>query len=100
MSIPDGRSVSRSDKASSDGSVLLSEFPRIFVAFHPEGGFHLFPYDGDYILKLAKLMKDELGVRRVAPAHCTGNLAFKIFRDLYGENYNYAVVESEVLFSH
>ncbi len=45
-------------------------------------------------------MKDELGVRRVAPAHCTGNLAFKIFRDVYGENYNYAGVESEVMFPH
>jgi 7,8-dihydropterin-6-yl-methyl-4-(beta-D-ribofuranosyl)aminobenzene 5'-phosphate synthase len=45
-------------------------------------------------------MKDDLGVRRVAPAHCTGNLAFKIVRDLYGENYNYAGVESEVMFPH
>jgi len=63
-----------------------------------EGGFHLFPYDGDYISKLARQMKDELGVRRVAPAHCTGNLAFKIFREVYGENYNYAGVESEVMF--
>jgi len=65
-----------------------------------EGGFHLFPYDGSYISRIARQMKDELGVRRVAPAHCTGNLAFKIFRDVYGENYNYAGVESEVLFSH
>ena len=63
-----------------------------------EGGFHLFPYDGAYISKLARQMKDELGVRRVAPAHCTGNLAFKIFREVYGENYNYAGVESEVIF--
>jgi 7,8-dihydropterin-6-yl-methyl-4-(beta-D-ribofuranosyl)aminobenzene 5'-phosphate synthase len=65
-----------------------------------EGGFHLFPYEGDYISKLARRMKDELGVQRVAPAHCTGNLAFQIFRDVYGENYNYAGVESEVMFSH
>ena len=65
-----------------------------------EGGFHLFPYDADYISNIARLMKDDLGVRRVAPAHCTGNLAFKILRDVYGENYNYAGVESEVLFSH
>src|SRR5207237_5439266 len=28
-----------------------------------EGGFHLLPYDGDYILKVAKLMKDDLGVQ-------------------------------------
>jgi 7,8-dihydropterin-6-yl-methyl-4-(beta-D-ribofuranosyl)aminobenzene 5'-phosphate synthase len=65
-----------------------------------EGGFHLFPYDAAYISNIAHLMKDDLGVRRVAPAHCTGNLAFKIFRDLYGENYNYAGVESEVMFPH
>ena len=65
-----------------------------------EGGFHLFPYDAVYITNIARLMKDDLGVHRVAPAHCTGNLAFKIFRDLYGENYNYAGVESEVIFSH
>jgi 7,8-dihydropterin-6-yl-methyl-4-(beta-D-ribofuranosyl)aminobenzene 5'-phosphate synthase len=65
-----------------------------------EGGFHLFPYDSDYISKVARQIKDELGVRRVAPAHCTGNLAFKILRDVYGENYNYAGVESEVMFPH
>ena len=65
-----------------------------------EGGFHLLPYDAAYISNIAHLMKDDLGVRRVAPAHCTGNLAFKIFRDVYGENYNYAGVESEVIFPH
>ena len=62
--------------------------------------FHLFPYDRDYISKVAQRIKDDLGVRRVAPAHCTGNLAFKIFRELYGENYNYAGVEAEVMFPH
>ncbi len=65
-----------------------------------EGGFHLLPYDASYISNIARIMKDDLGVRRVAPAHCTGNLAFKILREVYGENYNYAGVESEVMFSH
>ena len=65
-----------------------------------EGGFHLFPYDAAYISNIARLLKDDLGVKRVAPAHCTGNLAFKILRDLYGENYNYAGLESQVLFPH
>jgi 7,8-dihydropterin-6-yl-methyl-4-(beta-D-ribofuranosyl)aminobenzene 5'-phosphate synthase len=64
------------------------------------GGYHLFPYDRKYILDLAKLMRDDLGVRRVAPAHCTGNLAFKIFRQEFGNNYAYAGLESEVPFSH
>ena len=65
-----------------------------------EGGFHLMPYDAAYITNIAHVMKDDLGVRRVAPAHCTGNLAFKIFREMYAENYNYAGVESQVSFSH
>jgi len=65
-----------------------------------EGGFHLFPYDAAYITSIAKLMKDDLGMRRVAPAHCTGNLALKIFHDHYGVNYPYAGFESEVEFSH
>ena len=65
-----------------------------------EGGFHLFPFDAPYITNIAHLMKNDLGVRRVAPAHCTGNLAFKIFREVYAENYSYAGVESEVKFSH
>jgi 7,8-dihydropterin-6-yl-methyl-4-(beta-D-ribofuranosyl)aminobenzene 5'-phosphate synthase len=64
------------------------------------GGYHLFPYDRQYVVNLAKLMKDNLGVRRVAPAHCTGNLAFKIFREQFGSNYAYAGLESEVAFSH
>lgn len=65
-----------------------------------EGGFHLIPYDEAYVSRLALRMKDELGVKRVAPAHCTGNLAFKIFREIYAENYSYAGVESVVAFPH
>ena len=63
-----------------------------------DGGFHLLPYDEAYIKELAKKMKNEMGVHRVAPAHCTGNLAFKIFRELYGSDYSYAGVESIVSF--
>jgi 7,8-dihydropterin-6-yl-methyl-4-(beta-D-ribofuranosyl)aminobenzene 5'-phosphate synthase len=63
-----------------------------------DGGFHLLPYDEGYIKDLALKIKGELGVHRVAPAHCTGNLAFKIFRELYKENYSYAGVESVVEF--
>lgn len=64
------------------------------------GGYHLFPYDRKYIVGLAETMKIDLGVRRVAPAHCTGNLAFKIFREEFGDNYSYAGLESVVQFSH
>lgn len=63
------------------------------------GGYHLFPYDRKYVEDLAKLMKNVLRVQRVAPAHCTGNLAFKIFREVFGAGYTYAGLESEVTFS-
>lgn len=63
------------------------------------GGFHLFPYDQAYVSGIAHQLKDQLGVHRVAPAHCTGNLAFKIFRDLYKQDYAYAGVEAEVKFA-
>src|SRR5262249_38290481 len=51
------------------------------------GGFHLLPNTEAEIRQLARTMKDELGVRRVAPAHCTGMLAFQIFREVYGKDY-------------
>jgi 7,8-dihydropterin-6-yl-methyl-4-(beta-D-ribofuranosyl)aminobenzene 5'-phosphate synthase len=63
------------------------------------GGFHLFPYDQTYVSGIAHQLKDQLGVHRVAPAHCTGNLAFKIFRDLYKQDYSYAGVEAQVKFA-
>src|SRR5581483_1955155 len=63
-----------------------------------EGGFHLLFYDAATIEKLANQLKNELGVERVAPAHCTGNLGFKILKQVYGRNYSYAGVESVVEF--
>lgn len=53
------------------------------------GGFHLLPYSSDYISDVAKMMKDELQVSSVAPAHCTSDSAQKIFKALYKENYRY-----------
>ncbi len=54
------------------------------------GGFHLIPFDKAKIESIVQYLKNDLGVRRVAPAHCTGHLAFKALRDLYGEGYIYA----------
>ena len=51
------------------------------------GGFHLIPYDREYLEDLARRMRNEYGVKSVAPAHCTGHLAFAIFRQVFGENY-------------
>ena len=54
------------------------------------GGFHMLPFDRTQIAQLAIILKTDLGVHRVAPAHCTGHLAFKILNDSFGDNYLYA----------
>ncbi|HEX7708751.1 MAG TPA: MBL fold metallo-hydrolase [Thermoanaerobaculia bacterium] len=51
------------------------------------GGFHLIPYDREYIEALAKRMKEEYEVESVAPAHCTGHLGFSIFQKVFGNKY-------------
>jgi len=53
------------------------------------GGFHLIPYDPSYIETLAKRMQDQYGVEHVAPAHCSGQPAFAIFKKVYGKNYQF-----------
>ncbi len=53
------------------------------------GGFHLIPYGRNYIEPLAKRMRDEYGVEFVAPAHCSGHLAFSAFRAVFGEKYKF-----------
>jgi 7,8-dihydropterin-6-yl-methyl-4-(beta-D-ribofuranosyl)aminobenzene 5'-phosphate synthase len=62
------------------------------------GGFHLLPYNAAEIRQLAVRLKEELGVRRAAPAHCTGMLAFHIFREVFGTDYVAAGLGSEVRF--
>jgi 7,8-dihydropterin-6-yl-methyl-4-(beta-D-ribofuranosyl)aminobenzene 5'-phosphate synthase len=54
------------------------------------GGFHMIPFSRPEITALGKYIKDELKVKKLAPAHCTGHLAFKLLRDIYGSDYVYA----------
>ncbi|UCC47367.1 MAG: MBL fold metallo-hydrolase, partial [Gemmatimonadota bacterium] len=51
------------------------------------GGFHLSPYSAEYVTDLARMMKEELGVRRAAATHCTGDEAIEIFREVYGQDF-------------
>jgi 7,8-dihydropterin-6-yl-methyl-4-(beta-D-ribofuranosyl)aminobenzene 5'-phosphate synthase len=53
------------------------------------GGFHLIPYNREYIEGLAKRMKEEYGVESVAPAHCSGHLGFLIFQKVFGDKYRF-----------
>lgn len=54
------------------------------------GGFHLLPFDREKTTEICRYMKNELGVHRVAPAHCSGHLAFKIFSDMFQSDYLFA----------
>lgn len=54
------------------------------------GGYHLLPYDRTFLSDLTLRLKNDLKVNNVAPAHCTGHLAFKLLQDVYGENYVFA----------
>ncbi|HTG34562.1 MAG TPA: MBL fold metallo-hydrolase [Thermoanaerobaculia bacterium] len=53
------------------------------------GGFHLIPYGREYIEGLAKRMHEQYGVEAVAPAHCTGHLAFSVFHKVFGDQYKF-----------
>lgn len=53
------------------------------------GGFHLIPYDRAYIEGLVKRMQHKYAVEHVAPAHCTGHLAFSIFKQVFGNKYRF-----------
>jgi len=62
------------------------------------GGFHLIPFDRTKTEEIARYLKETLGVRRVAPAHCSGHLAFKIFREIYRSDYLFAGLGETVWF--
>jgi 7,8-dihydropterin-6-yl-methyl-4-(beta-D-ribofuranosyl)aminobenzene 5'-phosphate synthase len=54
------------------------------------GGFHTVPFDRKKTIEVVDKLKNEYHVHRVAPAHCTGHLAFKILQDKFGDNYLFA----------
>ena len=53
------------------------------------GGFHLIPYDRLYIEKLITKLRNELQVDGVAPAHCSGHLAFYMLRQQFRDRYTF-----------
>ena len=61
------------------------------------GGYHLLPYGSEDLEALASRLKNELQVKSVAPSHCTGPLAQKILRDVFGEDYLPAGLGSDIV---
>jgi metal-dependent hydrolase (beta-lactamase superfamily II) len=43
-------------------------------------------------------MKDELGVRAVAPTHCTGDAGMTVFQEIYGERCVKAGLGTRIMF--
>ncbi len=50
------------------------------------GGFHLIGYPQNDIKHTIKLLR-EMGVKKIAPCHCTGEDAIELFKKEYGEDY-------------
>ena len=63
------------------------------------GGYHMLPYGRNEINTIAAQLKNDFGVKKIAPAHCTGHLAFKILKDTYGENYVFAGLGESIKFA-
>jgi 7,8-dihydropterin-6-yl-methyl-4-(beta-D-ribofuranosyl)aminobenzene 5'-phosphate synthase len=53
------------------------------------GGFHMLRQDRETALGQVQRLR-ALGVRQVAPTHCTGNLATGLFREVFGDRFETA----------
>jgi 7,8-dihydropterin-6-yl-methyl-4-(beta-D-ribofuranosyl)aminobenzene 5'-phosphate synthase len=54
------------------------------------GGFHLVRTPESEVRRVALALRDTLKIERVAPAHCTSELGFKVFLDLFEERFDRA----------
>ena len=61
------------------------------------GGTHLLPAKDDQIRSITASLHDNWGVRYLAPVHCTGEPAFAILKESFGDHYIYAGLGTTVL---
>src|SRR6266540_2219103 len=61
------------------------------------GGTHLLPANDDQIRSTAASLRDNWNVRFIAPVHCTGEPAFAILKESFGDRYLYAGLGTTVL---
>jgi len=61
------------------------------------GGTHLVPAKDDQIKSIAASFHDNWKVAFIAPVHCTGEPAFAILKDTFGDKYVYAGLGSTVV---
>jgi 7,8-dihydropterin-6-yl-methyl-4-(beta-D-ribofuranosyl)aminobenzene 5'-phosphate synthase len=61
------------------------------------GGTHLLPANDGQISTIAASLRDGLSVHFIAPAHCTGEPAFAILKESFGDRYLYAGLGTTLL---
>jgi 7,8-dihydropterin-6-yl-methyl-4-(beta-D-ribofuranosyl)aminobenzene 5'-phosphate synthase len=61
------------------------------------GGTHLLPAKDDQINSTAVSLRDNWSVSYIAPVHCTGEPAFAILKETFGDHYIYAGLGTTVL---
>jgi len=61
------------------------------------GGTHLLPANDDQIRSIAASLRDSWNVHYVAPVHCTGEPAFAILKESFGDRYVYAGLGTTVV---
>jgi 7,8-dihydropterin-6-yl-methyl-4-(beta-D-ribofuranosyl)aminobenzene 5'-phosphate synthase len=62
------------------------------------GGTHLLPATNEQITRIAGSLHDTYQVEWIAPVHCTGEPAFGILKQTFGDRYVYAGLGSTILF--
>ncbi|MGD9669020.1 MAG: MBL fold metallo-hydrolase [Hyphomicrobiaceae bacterium] len=60
------------------------------------GGTHLLPAKPDEIKRIANALHETWHVEYIAPVHCTGEPAFKILKESFGDHYIYAGLGSTI----
>ena len=61
------------------------------------GGTHLLPAKDDQVRSIAAALRDSWEVHYVAPVHCTGEPAFAVLKETFGDRYIYAGLGTTVL---
>jgi 7,8-dihydropterin-6-yl-methyl-4-(beta-D-ribofuranosyl)aminobenzene 5'-phosphate synthase len=61
--------------------------PRLYTAI---GGFHLVRTPEAEVRRVGRVLREELKIERIAPAHCTSERGFAVLRELFGPRFDEA----------
>jgi 7,8-dihydropterin-6-yl-methyl-4-(beta-D-ribofuranosyl)aminobenzene 5'-phosphate synthase len=75
---------------------ILREAAKIDGLYAVAGGFHLVMTPRSQVQRVAETLRDELKVQRVAPGHCTSELGFAVFLEVFGGRFDRAGLGSVI----